>query len=191
MSYNEILNSDISKSKNVIYKFTNLINQKIYIGQTRKQFRERLAHHIWQMNNNPSYFHKALSKYGLSNFDITILETCENPEDLNGLEIYWIDYYQSSDRNKGYNLTLDRKRYKKSRKEYIKIVKLSLNGDLIEIYPTFSDAESSMFGKRNGSLWYPLRRYKEESIELNGFIWMTLESYNKLGKQKVSEQTKR
>lgn len=37
MSYNEILNSDISKSKNVIYKFTNLINQKIYIGQTRKQ----------------------------------------------------------------------------------------------------------------------------------------------------------
>lgn len=30
MSYNEILNSDISKSKNVIYKFTNLINQKIY-----------------------------------------------------------------------------------------------------------------------------------------------------------------
>jgi hypothetical protein len=53
---------------------------------------------------------------------------------------------------------------------------------LIEIYPTFSDAESSMFGKRNGSLWYPLRRYKEESIELNGFIWMTLESYNKLGK---------
>lgn len=227
MNYNEILNSDISKSKNVIYKFTNLINQKIYIGQTRKQFRERLAHHIWQMNNNPSYFHKALSKYGLSNFDITILETCENPEDLNGLEIYWIDYYQSSDRNKGYNLTLGgsgvshdkyirnyiekdetrlkrsesakrkwqdpeyRKRYKKSRKEYIKIVKLSLNGDLIEIYPTFSDAESSMFGKRNGSLWYPLRRYKEESIELNGFIWMTLESYNKLGKQKVSEQTKR
>lgn len=68
---------------------------------------------------------------------------------------------------------------------------LTLNGDLIEIYPTFSDAESSMFGKRNGSLWYPLRRYKEESIELNGFIWMTLESYNKLGKWKVSEQTKR
>lgn len=106
MSYNEILNSDISKSKNVIYKFTNLINQKIYIGQTRKQFRERLAHHIWQMNNNPSCFHKALSKYGLSK-------------------------------------------------------------------------------------WYPLRRYKKESIELKGFIWMTLESYNKLGKQKVSEQTKR
>lgn len=31
----------------------------------------------------------------------------------------------------------------------------------------------------------------KSKIELNGFIWMTLESYNKLGKQKVSEQTKR
>lgn len=36
-----------------------------------------------------------------------------------------------------------------------------------------------------------ISKSKEESIELNGFIWMTLESYNKLGKQKVSEQTKR
>lgn len=222
MSYTEILNSDIAKHKNVIYKFTNLINNKIYIGQTRKQFRERLAQHVWQINNNPSYFHKALAKYGLSNFDITILETCENPEDLNGLEIYWIDYYKSNDPSNGYNLTSGgssilynhvnkkheekeetrikrsqsakkkwqdpeyRKRYKKSRKEYIKIVKLSMDDELIEIYPTFADAETSMFGKRNGSLWYPLRKYQKEFVEMKGFKWMTLDSYNKLGKQKVS-----
>ena len=87
MSYTEILYSEVSKSKNVIYKFVNLINNKVYIGQTRKQLRERLAHHVWQMNSSPSYFHKALAKYGLSNFDISILETCENPEDLNGLKV--------------------------------------------------------------------------------------------------------
>lgn len=169
------------------------------------------------MNNNPCYFHKALSKYGLSNFDITILETCENPEDLNGLEIYWIDYYKSNNRDYGYNLTSGgsnisytnkkkyeekketrikrsqsakkkwqdpeyRKRYKKSRKDYIKIVKLSIDNELIEIYPTFADAETSMFGKRNGSLWYPLRKYNKESIEMKGFKWMTLDSYNKVMK---------
>lgn len=174
------------------------------------------------MKNNPCYFHNALSEYGLSNFDISILETCENPEDLNGLEVYWIDYYQSTDRDKGYNLTAGgtgshpkstnrhyqekdetrkkrsqsakrkwkdpnyRQRYKNSRKEYIKIVKLSISGELIEIYPTFSDAESSMFGKRNGSLWFPLRKYNKEFIELQGFKWMLLDTYNKLGKQKVS-----
>jgi group I intron endonuclease len=32
MTYTEILNSDLSKSKNVIYKFTNLVNNKVYIG---------------------------------------------------------------------------------------------------------------------------------------------------------------
>lgn len=217
MSYTEILNSDIAKNKNVIYKFTNLINNKVYIGQTRRQFRERLAQHVYRMNNDPCYFHKALSKYGLSNFDITILETCENPEDLNGLEIYWIDYYKSNNRDYGYNLTSGgsnisytnkkryeekeetrikrsqsakkkwqdpeyRKRYKKSRKDYIKIVKLSIDNELIEIYPTFADAETSMFGKRNGSLWYPLRKYNKESIEMKGFKWMTLDSYNKVMK---------
>lgn len=213
MSYTEILNSEVSKSKNVIYKFVNLINNKVYIGQTRKQLRERLAHHVWQMNSSPSYFHKALAKYGLSNFDISILETCENPEDLNGLEVYWIDYYKSTDRDKGYNLTSGgsnivynhnnrhyveteetrkkrsesakkkwkdpeyRKRYKKSRKEYIEVVKLSLDGKLIEIYPTFTDAEKSLYGHKNSPLWYALRKCKKTSVELEGFKWMLLKSY--------------
>lgn len=215
MSYTEILNSDISTYRNVIYKFVNLINNKVYIGQTRKQLRERLAHHIWQMNSSPSYFHKALSKYGLSNFDISVLEVCENPEDLNGLEIYWIDYYKSTNKDKGYNLTSGgsnivynannrhytetektrrkrsesakkkwqdpeyRKRYKNSRKEYIKVVKLSIDGDLLEIYPTITDAEKYLYGKKNGSLWYPLKRYNKEIVELGGYKWMLLESYNK------------
>lgn len=62
MSYNEILNSTDANCKNVIYKFTNLINGKIYIGQTVKRFRDRLADHVWMMKNNPCYFHKALLK---------------------------------------------------------------------------------------------------------------------------------
>lgn len=169
MTYTEILSSDSAKRTNVIYAFTNKINGKRYIGQTRKQLRERLAQHIWQMKYKASYFHKALSKYGLSNFDISILDSCENPNDLDGLEIYWIDYYDSTNRSKGYNRTIGgsgqchnkghyrnvdsyetrqkksdsakkkwqdlsyRQRYKTSRKEYIKVVKLTLNEDVIDI----------------------------------------------------------
>lgn len=48
MTYSEVLNSDDGKKQNVIYKFENLINGKIYIGQTKKKLRERLAQHIWQ-----------------------------------------------------------------------------------------------------------------------------------------------
>lgn len=226
MKYNEILNSEQSKYCNVIYKFTNLINGKVYIGQTRKQFRERLANHIWQMKNKPSYFHKALLKYGLSNFDIKILERCDNPEDLNGLEIYWIDYFDSTNKDKGYNLTKGgngipvkvnkmyeiteeskekrsksakekwknqeyRQRYKQSRKDYIKVVKLTLDDKLVEIYPTFADAEKSLFGKRNSYLWYKLRKNNQPFVIVQNFKWMLLETFNtQLGKQKISK-TKR
>ena len=223
MKYNEILNSEQSKCYNVIYKFTNLTNGKVYIGQTRKQFRERLANHIWQMKNRPSYFHNALAKYGLSNFDIEILEKCDNPEDLDGLEIYWIDYFNSTDRNKGYNRTKGgnkkptkfnkhpevtkesrekrsksarekwnsqeyRQRYKQSRKEYIKVVKLTLENELIEIYPTFADAEKSLFGKRNSYLWQRLRRDRKPFVIVQNFKWMLLESYNELVRKVEDKQ---
>lgn len=46
MTYSEILNSNNGKKQNVIYKFENLTNGKIYIGQTKKKLRERLAQHI-------------------------------------------------------------------------------------------------------------------------------------------------
>lgn len=105
MSYNEILSSTDASCKNVIYKFTNLKNGKIYIGQTTKRFRDRLSDHVWKIKNNPCYFHKALAKYGLSNFDIEIIEKCTDPTLLNGLEVYWIDYYDTTNRDKGYNLT--------------------------------------------------------------------------------------
>lgn len=210
MTYQEILSSDKANSKNVIYKFTNLINGKVYIGQTRKRLRDRLADHIWQMKNNPCYFHKALNKYGITNFDIDILEECENVIDLNGLEIYWIDFYGSTDRNKGYNLTKGgsgknlyinrkqysyadsketrlkksisakqkwkdeeyRKRYKESRKEYVKIVKLTKDLKIIEIFPTFADAEKSICGKRNGQLWRRIKQNPGQYVEWKNYFWI-------------------
>lgn len=225
MSYREILNSDYANWCNVIYKFTNLVNNKIYIGQTRKRFRDRLSDHIWQMNNKPCYFHKALQKYGLSNFDIEILEHCENILDLNNLEIYWIDYYNSTNRDLGYNLTkggsgknlyingkkynhkdtvetkkkksisaklkwMDddyRKRYKLSRKEYVKIIKLTKDKNILEIFPTFSDAEKSICGKRTGKLWLKIKKNPLAFVEWKNFLWIRLNDFNKLGKQEISE----
>jgi hypothetical protein len=61
-------------------------------------------------------------------------------------------------------------------------VKLSIDGDLIEIYPTFADAENSIFGKKNNSLWFQLRKNNKEFVELKGFKWMLLDTYNKVRK---------
>lgn len=89
-----------------IYKITNLINQKIYIGKTIKTIEERWNIH-WQdskkqnISNRPLY--RAFHKYGKENFKIEILEEC-NLEDLNNREIYWIEKLGSF--KYGYNATI-------------------------------------------------------------------------------------
>ena len=82
-----------------IYKITNNINGKIYIGQT-KNVKKRFKEHINAETN--SAIHNAIKKYGKENFTFEIIE---GPiKNYNEREIYWIEFYNSY-RN-GYNLTI-------------------------------------------------------------------------------------
>jgi group I intron endonuclease len=80
----------------IIYKTTNLINGKFYIGK--------------DLYNNSSYFgsgillKNAILKYGINNFKKEILEYCECREFLNDREKYWISHLKSQDRSIGYNI---------------------------------------------------------------------------------------
>ena len=94
----------------VIYKATNNINGKVYIGQTNNFSRRKREHIAEALRNLPkdySLFHKAIRKYGPDNFSWEIIE--EIPNDiLDEREKYWIAYYDSYIANKlgkGYNLT--------------------------------------------------------------------------------------
>jgi hypothetical protein len=51
-----------------------------------------------------TYFHNALNKYGFENFDLIIVERCSSQEELNERETYWIAYYNSTDKQYGYNI---------------------------------------------------------------------------------------
>ena len=88
-----------------IYKITNKVNGKSYIGQTIQNVKERFYQHCAikcsQAVLNMA-IHKAINKYGKSNFTIEVIEEVESTN-LNDREKYWIRYYDSY--NNGYNST--------------------------------------------------------------------------------------
>ena len=87
--------------KGIIYKITNKVNNKSYIGQTRYTLQFRWNQHLHKKDN--TYFHNAISKYGKDNFSLEILEECD-VEKLNDREIFYIAKFDTF--NNGYNLTI-------------------------------------------------------------------------------------
>lgn len=88
-----------------IYKITNKINGKSYIGQTIQNVKERFYQHCATKCSQAilnMVIHKAINKYGKSNFTIEVIEEVESTN-LNDRERYWIRYYDSY--NNGYNST--------------------------------------------------------------------------------------
>ena len=90
-----------------IYKITNTINNKIYIGQTVQSLNMRWNKHTYDAKVNCDNLHRplynAFRKYGMDNFKIELIEEVPN-EKLNEREKHWINYYDSY--NNGYNATL-------------------------------------------------------------------------------------
>jgi len=89
--------------KMIIYKVQNKVNGKIYIGQTKFTLEERILYHL-KVGDSPA-FHNSIKKYGIENFEISIIDSAKTKEELNDKEKYWIKFYDSNNRIKGYNLT--------------------------------------------------------------------------------------
>ena len=85
----------------IIYKITNLINNKIYIGQTRQKLSKRWGQH--NETRKDSVISNAIQKYGKQNFSIEQIDSAETQQDLNIKEIYWIAYFNTLDPKIGYN----------------------------------------------------------------------------------------
>ena len=89
-----------------IYKITNKINGHYYIGQSI-DIKARFRGHKYSSekindkdHNTP--IHLAIHKYGIENFELTILEECSK-EELDEREVYWIKTLQST-KNGNYNI---------------------------------------------------------------------------------------
>lgn len=90
----------------IVYKATNKINNKVYIGITTKTLEHRKRIHIRDSKTKDTYFYRALRKYGENNFEWEIIDTAETIEELEDLERYYIKLYGSfNNKEKGYNST--------------------------------------------------------------------------------------
>lgn len=92
-----------------IYKITNIINHKSYIGKSEnieERFKEHKIPYRWRQHSN-IILYKAFLKYGIENFLFEVIEEC-SPQQLNDREKYWIKYFHTyigDESSHGYNMT--------------------------------------------------------------------------------------
>jgi group I intron endonuclease len=91
-----------------LYKITNKINNKIYIGQAADLSKRWSDHRRAVRLNKPTQtIHYAMIKYGLDNFDFEVIASCINQDDANYIETELVKQYESHiSTDKGYNVTL-------------------------------------------------------------------------------------
>ncbi len=82
-----------------IYKTTNLVNNKIYIGQTAKPKESNYL-------GSGYILLRAIGKYGRKNFVREIIEECATKEILNEREIFYIQLFSANTRSIGYNVSI-------------------------------------------------------------------------------------
>lgn len=113
-----------------IYKITNILNGKMYIGKTLHSIQKRFQEHIKdsqrvRYDKRPLY--DAMNKYGIENFELALIENAE-AELLDEREKYWIEYYDTY--KNGYNATLGGEG--KTLYDYDQLIEDYLSGSLIK-----------------------------------------------------------
>lgn len=156
-----------------IYKIENQINHKIYIGQSVNILERWRSHRSSYKDisdkNYDSHLYRSMRKYGIENFEFSIIEECL-PSELNDKERYWISYYDSF--FNGYNLTLGGDggaAGKAVNKEQIKgIIDDLVNTSLVQkdIATKWQISEEMVQGINTGRYWkhdreYPIRKQKK------------------------------
>jgi group I intron endonuclease len=89
-----------------IYKITNTENNKIYIGKTSKNTNLRWRWHINSSRGtkNDTLITRAMRKYGIDKFKIEKIDEADSLEKLQEKEFFWINHFNSTDKEKGYNI---------------------------------------------------------------------------------------
>lgn len=164
-----------------IYKITNKINNKIYIGFTQKTIEDRWKTHIQTAYDNTSkdynaIFKKAIRKYGPDNFLIEKIDEGQTLQELKEKEIYWVKYFNAyafDENNNGYNSTRGGDSpFELLQKPIYKID--TITGNILESYNSISEAER----KYGRGIQETLKRKNHATIKTYTWIYQD-EIFNK------------
>ncbi|MGL6098665.1 MAG: GIY-YIG nuclease family protein [Fusobacteriaceae bacterium] len=171
--------------KIIIYKFENKINGKVYIGQTIQKLHRRVTDHVMKSKRpgKKTVFASALKKYTLEGFDVEVLDTATNIDELNSKEIYWIRKLNSLHPN-GYNLSeggLNKTWHEESRRKLSESKKKSEKQIRVKVFKFNEDGEvlgefrDTREARRSG-VPIPMKAHLEQkvfAVKKDGFIYTT------------------
>lgn len=165
-----------NKTVFVIYLLRNIINNKIYIGQTTN-LKSRLNKHKNSKKDWGQIISKSINKYGYKNFQCEILYYADTLEELNIKECSYIKSYDCTNKQIGYNIEFGGKNSKMSELTKDKLRQINLNKvvsiDVIEKIRQSTTGENNHFFGKNHTNKTKLKMIKS---------WET--------REKVSDETK-
>jgi len=181
----------MSEKTHIVYKITNLINNKIYVGLTSMPLKYRWKQHTdYASMNGTSEISKAIRQFGKENFKCEILETFFTNFFAKAGEIYWMDKLQTNYKlypDKGYNMMpggnsscdfiFNEEYYvikSKKHKGKKQISQYDLDGNFIRTYESLKEATQEL-GKGNVS-----RDLFTSNHQVGGFLWRYTSKCNDL-----------
>lgn len=176
-----------------IYKATNRLNNKYYIGVTTQGVGARMKKHLYKALSGSQYnFHKALAELGLEQFTVEVVDSTDDLEKAKELEKFWIEKLHSNNSEYGYNsdcggdimFHTDETKAKISAvhkgkdmsKFYNPVLQYSLNGKFICEYKSVTEAEEkSKISK--ASILRVIRKDIKTYSKVNPYIWVYKKDY--------------
>lgn len=167
-----------------IYIIKNTVNSKVYIGQTRTSVDQRWKEHLRHSQYGDQVINRAMKKYGIDKFYIETLEICD-VYILDEREIYYIDLYDSTDKSRGYNVSIggNTPRFKRKALSISDLVDLYVNKEftLEEIASKFEVSRYIISTElRNAGI--TIRDRHDSASRYNKIPKETLENALKIGK---------
>lgn len=168
-----------------IYVLCNTINQKVYVGQTVQVIDKRLERHKSNAKlgcSEPIY--NAIRKYGWENFkSFIIYQTSEVStreeifKELNDKEVYYIDYFKSTDKKHGYNICLGGagKTGTINNSSSIQILQFTLEGEFIKEWKSMHEIERQLGFSHKSISYFNYGTPRKSSYK--GYLWIKKSEY--------------